>query len=345
MFYDSIISRKLPGFFVTAPPPGYLDERVADTLRLVYALPILRSVSINQPCSTFGSPSNCGASTCTLAEPASDELPAIEQIANTNNSVSFQRSSNLVNSNLLCRGIRFQYEGKEDRGVPAGLCSRCLSVDWSLLTSKRPSDHFARLCGIDVFELDDRHTLMQSNCPMCRFIGTSMAEITGQRGSARLKLKAAGLDGLAKLIATTYVVGDYRSMTKTWLSLGILPPPREDHDRSWGPGLLSPSDIDFTLLGDWIRRCQESHIQCIAQSVPEEISKFRLIDCTTKMVVESSVSWDYIALSYVWGSATFDPYAKWPLVVEDSITVTLALKHRYLWVDRYVRHDAFANIP
>jgi hypothetical protein len=192
---------------------------------------------------------------------------------------------------------------------------------------------------MSIIVLDDKCTLMQSKCAMCRFLGTSMIKSAEQYNPTLLWLEPAGPHSCAHLYAS-----DIRTRKlhheEPWLDVGLIPHRMDGYSQTVRPNLVSPFVIDFELLRLWIRRCQENHGRCDSQSEPDELDGFRLIDCTTRNVVQASVSWQYVALSYVWGSGSFDPHAKWPLVIEDSIAVVLSLKHRYLWVDRYVRQDA-----
>jgi len=102
-----------------------------------------------------------------------------------------------------------------------------------------------------------------------------------------------------------------------------------------------PPLTDFGFLGDWIDFCSKNHGPMCPKHKggkgAEKIKGFRLIDCKTRVVVKASVSRAFVALSYVWG-VPGTPLANslpWPRVVEDAITVTERLGHRYLWVDRY----------
>ncbi|KAK7947951.1 uncharacterized protein PG986_008837 [Apiospora aurea] len=97
---------------------------------------------------------------------------------------------------------------------------------------------------------------------------------------------------------------------------------------------------DFAYIKNAERHCRAGEPNCQGPrgSVPE--LRLRVIDCHTIQVVEAPANSEYVALSYVWGDAitTFDCQSKeptFPIVVQDSIKVTLSLEYRYLWVDRH----------
>ena len=53
------------------------------------------------------------------------------------------------------------------------------------------------------------------------------------------------------------------------------------------------------------------------------------------MVVASSLSERFVALSYVWGEPSEEPQSQWPQTVLDAVEATKQLGFGYLWVDRY----------
>ncbi|KAK4204559.1 heterokaryon incompatibility protein-domain-containing protein [Triangularia verruculosa] len=121
-----------------------------------------------------------------------------------------------------------------------------------------------------------------------------------------------------------------------------------------GPRSLQPGAIDYSLLRAWLGFCQQKH-RNKPDCQPLKVDStwcFRLIDCKTRLVVETSslgtVCPPFLALSYVWGGAMQSrhldyskPLGDLPLSIEDGITVTQKLGFRYLWVDQYCirQHD------
>lgn len=102
-----------------------------------------------------------------------------------------------------------------------------------------------------------------------------------------------------------------------------------------------PEKINYDLLRGWVRHCDLNHTKC-RQSHDRKllVPGFQVIDCRTRKIVQiTSNDLSYVVLSYVWGQqgAMSSTGADFPRTIEDSITVTVALGHQYLWVDKYVR--------
>lgn len=106
----------------------------------------------------------------------------------------------------------------------------------------------------------------------------------------------------------------------TWLQKGI-----------WGREIGRTADI--SIAREWLQFCDRHHQgRCGRRQVTREMDGFKLVDCsqTPPQVVGRSLSENYIALSYVSGNNTTEP---WPMVMKDAVAVTLELGFRYLWVD------------
>jgi hypothetical protein len=93
-----------------------------------------------------------------------------------------------------------------------------------------------------------------------------------------------------------------------------------------------------------------SHSAC--QNADSEFVPFlRLIDCEARQIIEGASNCEYLALSYIWGSARNLPFnppttdACYPLpdnipeTIEDAVVATRKLGYRFLWVDRYCIHQ------
>jgi hypothetical protein len=108
---------------------------------------------------------------------------------------------------------------------------------------------------------------------------------------------------------------------------------------------LTPPFISFSRVKDLFNTCAEQHADC---SLPREdrfIPNLRVINCTTREVVNAPANCEYVALSYVWGSVQSDhddltSMQILPRVIEQSLVVTSKLGFKFLWVDRYVSQPA-----
>ncbi|KAI1651786.1 HET-domain-containing protein [Daldinia loculata] len=98
--------------------------------------------------------------------------------------------------------------------------------------------------------------------------------------------------------------------------------------------------IDYRLIEDRISTCTglPTHSEICRPPRRKLNWPSKLIDCQALTVVEAQPSYNYVALSYVWGQQEHDPskglYDS-PATIRDAIEVTKRLRQRYLWVDRY----------
>jgi hypothetical protein len=83
----------------------------------------------------------------------------------------------------------------------------------------------------------------------------------------------------------------------------------------------------------WLYNCKLQHSAGCDDKSPA-VRGMRLIDCDELKVVEADVSWEWLALSYVWGTNRIQE-PEWSKTVLDAIRVTKEIGYRYLWVDRY----------
>ncbi|TGO12754.1 hypothetical protein BTUL_0083g00540 [Botrytis tulipae] len=94
---------------------------------------------------------------------------------------------------------------------------------------------------------------------------------------------------------------------------------------------------DFSWMQNAISECCQRHASCLSIHsllVPGLL----VIDClagsSTLSIVSAPKSCQYVALSYVWGSAQ-DTGTEVAAVIKDAIKVTVKLGLRFLWVDKY----------
>ncbi|RGP70263.1 hypothetical protein FSPOR_4163 [Fusarium sporotrichioides] len=112
-----------------------------------------------------------------------------------------------------------------------------------------------------------------------------------------------------------------------------------------------------SLASTWIRSCRQTHQNCGSYSATREpkVLPTRLIDVSTDALSQPRLviplphppGFEYIALSYAWGSSNFIkttssnlesmrqnlPWNQLPKTIQDAIIVTRSLGVRYLWVD------------
>lgn len=108
-----------------------------------------------------------------------------------------------------------------------------------------------------------------------------------------------------------------------------------------------PDRFDASVASGWLRYCERNHTSQCGTWINYSITGLRLIDCTTRSIVDAERNCPFVALSYVWGSpGAIDttvqrednmlllPEQLSP-VVADAISVTVALGFQYLWVDKF----------
>ncbi|KAK3996585.1 heterokaryon incompatibility protein-domain-containing protein [Cladorrhinum sp. PSN332] len=117
--------------------------------------------------------------------------------------------------------------------------------------------------------------------------------------------------------------------------------------------------IDFQRVRGWLLDCEENHLTCPRSAAADSsdawefpgLRLMRFIDVERRCIVEKTTTCRYIALSYVWGSASGIKLSKlnrhrlmepgslneaWRLIprtVKDAIELVRQLGERYLWVD------------
>ncbi|OCK97834.1 HET-domain-containing protein [Cenococcum geophilum 1.58] len=126
----------------------------------------------------------------------------------------------------------------------------------------------------------------------------------------------------------------------------IALPTRSVHPRVIGRS-IEPDAIDYELIKSWVRFCTNCHVKTCRILDDSCTPPCRLIDCSTRKVVEAPKNCQYVAMSYVWGIKEKDARnylvctetgllpKHLPTVIEDAMTVVRSLDLQYLWVDRY----------
>lgn len=103
--------------------------------------------------------------------------------------------------------------------------------------------------------------------------------------------------------------------------------------------------IDFNILRGWVQDCNQAHSYDCVQTESSSLSlrELKLIDCERRQIVPALTTYEYSALSYVWGTnrsgndrCVHDRLpTNLPQTIEDAMKVTQELGLRYLWIDRY----------
>lgn len=126
-------------------------------------------------------------------------------------------------------------------------------------------------------------------------------------------------------------------------STAILEPSQPLLDLPMQARVLREERIDYGLIRSWIHLCERHHDACRTSSNWQTLPHFKLIDCETRLIINTdpSTRYRYVALSYVWGVAPPDKYTyphlpdDLPPVIQDAMRATIKLGFRYIWIDRY----------
>jgi hypothetical protein len=110
-----------------------------------------------------------------------------------------------------------------------------------------------------------------------------------------------------------------------------------------------PKRIDFGMLKGWIKECEDQHPGC-RPPTPSKLVNLRVFDCINKTIITAPAHCSYLALSYVWGPRVNKSHedmsttrTDFLTTIEDSMTATIMLGYRYLWVDSIVSDSFFMS--
>lgn len=103
---------------------------------------------------------------------------------------------------------------------------------------------------------------------------------------------------------------------------------------------VQPNRIDAKCYDDLkglMRNCVQSHDKtCRPMSKCSRIPGFKVIEVSSRKVIEASDQCEYLALSYVWGDREHsDDLGAAPPVIKDTFSVAENLGLRYVWIDKY----------
>jgi hypothetical protein len=235
--------------------------------------------------------------------------------------------------------------------VSKKLCARCDNIPWKQLANEVPTSAKGNLIAKITATHDE---LRVSMCLICQALALiKPASLDGRQchlrsysvrtvfGRVASNHKSKQIEAADSSILGVTPTG--KSHT-TAVNHGFLAVVDGDPEiLGFGPREIQAREIDFSLVKEWISLCGSKHAKssCTPDS-PGDLQDLRVIDCATRSIVSGPLGCQYLALSYVWGTAPPNQEATissspFPLVVEDSISVTVSLGYQYLWVDRYVR--------
>lgn len=151
---------------------------------------------------------------------------------------------------------------------------------------------------------------------------------------------------------------------KVFKPFDVIPLARENEEGMFLGRKIDPKGLDIPLMKTWLKKCEDWHkIACWKEDISRSrregpvTIKFpfrpfiRLLDLKDDCLVETSATPVFVALSYVWGrvkvfktltktlpdlmqpGSLIENFDLFPTTIQDAITLTRQLDHRYLWVD------------
>lgn len=135
---------------------------------------------------------------------------------------------------------------------------------------------------------------------------------------------------------------------------GYLAMSLDENRASMFAAQIVPSQFDPAPVRTWLDYCERHH-KTICPSPKSQPHGLQLIDCETLAIQDAVDDEPYVALSYVWGSASNNHNqgqnsngrnlvpSNLPLVISDAISVTKAIGLQYLWIDKFCIDQTNAN--
>ena len=242
----------------------------------------------------------------------------------------------------MLKRIRRPYAEYKKAHPQGNLCRRCAGINWSLLLPSDASYYCENNGYLELFSVpESSQELRASKCPLCLLLNLDQDD-TVRMFCACYEL--CYLDGRPKMYRRTY---DWTHHAPYLYVFGrpessryLLQDARAS-TQHYVLRKLAPEVINYEILRHWLRHCKRHHREKCNPDFASFIPGLRVFDCKAGKVVAppKDIAFRYIALSYVWGGVGITPEEpkEFPATIRDSITVTLKLGYRYLWVDQLVR--------
>ena len=283
----------------------------------------------------------------------------------------------------------------ELEGSLESLCQRCIELETGFsalagahLVGNNVDIQRAVMRQIPIASLGPLRTLqLFSTCPLCRLIfDTTHLSKKDLRPVTKPKNASEGQLVLCAVWTLIHLIPDIQPPKEEWgphamcvytrvtqerdmddydfhLHSGVDAIAIVDSGEGGAPVLgvkgVNPRVVDYNMLKDWLRRCDELHHITCRPLVSDDLRKIKLVDVETREIVNyPSDGCDYVALSYVWGGVEQRGYrlgdklsdSSVPATLEDAMVVTRHLGKRYLWadslcIDQENKEDKDVQIP
>ncbi|KAG8160904.1 hypothetical protein KVR01_009168 [Diaporthe batatas] len=240
----------------------------------------------------------------------------------------------------------------DDDTVDEGsICHECRQVDWEglpvLAESQSRKKRFGEVQSITIRTIETNHEQVASGtstCKTCRILsilqpealGTAPWVVLAQRLLESGGFYAPELKG-KRGETVTALFGRPRAETSHYgyRLNGIVAIKRKDSASK----MIIPKSINYNRLKLLIRECSEHHNSDCNRKALNQLTGLKVVDISSRAVVEAPGGCQYVALSYVWGKQQVHSQEmdlnRPPPLIEDAVSVTSSLGYRYLWIDKY----------
>jgi hypothetical protein len=268
-----------------------------------------------------------------------------------------KRSVDLSATNYQSHGDKCKTRDEPVCQESSSLCSRCSSIDVKGLFVDLERKHLKKLMTLG--ELGVEAEL--SSCSLCRLFHAVRIQ-----GRARTKHYALYCieppnpyhinNGTVLAVAQDkFGLGDeygyilMMATLKDGASCGFIACSNASrtapHVNSLRARSIDAISIDFDIIRGWIQHCGREHTKQCTQvdSSALSIRELKLIDCEQRRIVPALPTYEYSALSYLWGTGRSgddrcvhnELPTTLPRTIEDALKVSKVLGLRYIWIDRY----------
>jgi hypothetical protein len=107
-----------------------------------------------------------------------------------------------------------------------------------------------------------------------------------------------------------------------------------------GGRVIDSHEVNIPMITQWLTVCDKLHISKCQPIWNWPLPHLKLLDVNSRKIVKAPTgSFDYLALSYVWGGIEQRSYQlnsqveEVPKTIQDAISLTRQLGKRYIWID------------
>lgn len=220
------------------------------------------------------------------------------------------------------------------------VCEVCSGVDWlrvaKLKDIYRGQRHPWRVVMPSLTSTSAE--LSASPCKVCRILAT--IKPSTYDGQKCLLYAYRDWYGYTQLRALSHLeTRDLHALSdqEVFPCLTVIGPHDDQNLRGMEIKPESISSESYVALKAAMKNCMECHGQtCRPMSKFSRIPGFKVIEVSSRKVIEASDLCEYLALSYVWGDHQYsDDLASAPPVIQDALSVAESLGLKYVWIDKY----------